>query len=169
MTIVLNPSQGTLGSTPDSPTPLGVKIERPTVRCPMNGFRPLAAICAASTVVGAALTVTVAPAANADGTWGAIATQSDGRWAISNGKPDESTARSFAVYKCMGNGPSCRTLITFTDCAALFQGVTGVYYTGTGPTKEDAEAAGQSQYPGAPELTWACNNPPASGATSYRG
>ncbi|MCV7101585.1 DUF4189 domain-containing protein [Mycobacterium palustre] len=124
----------------------------------------------AAAAAAGALAIGMAPVARADDTWGAIAISPDStRWGLSNGQQDQGSARTVAAYKCMGNGPGCNgNVTTFTDCGVLFRNGNSLF-TATGATKEDAESAAQKQTPGSTEVSWACNNPPASGPTSYRG
>jgi Domain of unknown function (DUF4189) len=128
-------------------------------------FRIRLAICAASAVVGAALTVAVAPAAHADDPCGAIAIaiskNNTFAWGKSNRQTTEDAARKRAMDGCMGSGRGCQVIKTFSDCGAIFYGHY-VLLTGTGRTKEDAEnvATSQNQVPRLPEeLTTQC--PPA--------
>lgn len=118
-------------------------------------------IGAAVYVAAVAVTVVVAPAVHADGKYGAIATGPDGHWGIAYAEDSQYNANGFAGTRC---GEGCRTAVRFTDCAALFRNGND-FFTGTGATKEAAEAA--AQRPGAVEVSWACNNPPASGPTSW--
>ena len=136
----------------------------------MNTNRQRIAGLFAAAGATAALALAAAPAAFADGSWGAIAISPDGtRWAVSTGQADMNAARTTAAYRCMGNGPGCSGNVTaFTDCGVLVRDG-GNLFIATGATKEDAEDVAEEQHPGSTQVTWGCNDPKGSGPASYRG
>jgi hypothetical protein len=110
------------------------------------------AICAVG-AAAMALTLDVAPPAQADETWGAIATGPNDQWRISFGQPDKSTA----VFQAKDQINGGRLVLTFTDCAALVRNDSG-FSAATGETRADAEGAALADLNGSWLVTWACND-----------
>jgi hypothetical protein len=117
-----------------------------------NKFEMPTTICAAG-IAAMALTVSAAPQAQADETWGAIATGPNSQWRISFGQSDKSTAISAAKDQIVGG----RLVLTFTDCAALVRNDSG-FSAASGETRADAEGAALADLDGSWLVTWACND-----------
>jgi len=129
--------------------------ERKALRTTNFGMR--AAICAAG-AAAMALTAAVAPVAQAEETWGAIATGPNNQWRISFGQPDRSTAVFQARYYIVGG----RLVLTFADCGALVQNDTG-FSAASGATQAEAEGAALADLNGSWVVTSACNAGSAPG------
>lgn len=129
-------------------------------------FRTPAAIASAGAAIAAVVTVGMAPTAYAVPAWGAVVTGSDGHWGISYGKENAQQAINSANSAC---GSGCGTTVTFmNNCAAIARDGNSLY-SDFGNTRADAEQRVQSKHPGSVLVTWACNNPPGSGPTSWQG
>ncbi|MDA3641521.1 DUF4189 domain-containing protein, partial [Mycobacterium xenopi] len=135
----------------------------------IHGFRlrTRTTIAASGTALAVVLTVAMAPAANAQEEWGAIAVSPDGKSVgVATNKPNEYQANLAASSECQQNNPICNVLITFKypDCGAVVQNG-NQYFGDSGATQQEAERNATNQSPGSTVLRSACNNPPA-GATS---
>jgi hypothetical protein len=139
----------------------------------VSSFRTRAAICAAGAAVVGALTVAVAPTAQAQNQWGGIATGPNGRWVIWWNYSDQNSAVYFGNWAgCATTAPDgttalCRRVLLFTDCGALAYNGTA-FSAAEGANQADAEGAATSDLPGCSIVASACNDGgPQGKRTSY--
>jgi hypothetical protein len=110
------------------------------------------AVAAMTTAVGA--TVALAPAAGADGTWGAIAYAPNFVWGRSQNYPTAAAAQQTALNSC--GFSDCQVLVTFTACGSV---ATNGFFT-AGGFGNDLNAANQdamNKLAGSWIDSWACN------------
>jgi hypothetical protein len=112
------------------------------------------AVAIAGAAAATAMAVGLAPAAGADGLYGAIAYSHNGSWGRAWDAPTQAAAQAAAVKGCAYN--DCTVLTTFTGCGAVaFNG--SKYQGGHGDTLSAAMASAKSQLGGGWIDTWACN------------
>lgn len=125
-------------------------------------FRKAAGLAiAGAATAAAAVTLLVAPAANAaDEQWGGIATGPEGRYAIWFDKPSAGAAGYFGNWKSCG--ADCKRQVIFDKCGALAYNNSGESLAAKGDTLEAAEAAALS-LPDSWIQTSGCNSNVAQG------
>jgi hypothetical protein len=140
----------------------------------VNSLRNRAAIWVVCTSIVAALTIAVAPSANAADQWGGIAAGPNGNWVIWFNKADKNTAAYFGNWAgCATPGANgetvlCKRLILFQKCGALaYNG--SAFSPADGDSQADAESAATSDLPGSWIVGSACNDGGPAGKQSNYG
>ncbi|OBK23425.1 DUF4189 domain-containing protein [Mycobacterium asiaticum] len=108
----------------------------------------------ARVAAAAAVTVALAPTAEAADTYGAIAYSANGSWGRSHAYPTKAAAEATAVKSC--GYSDCKVLTTFTACGAV-AAKDREYQGGTGPDLSAAMKDALSKLSGGYIDTWACN------------
>ncbi|OBI88095.1 DUF4189 domain-containing protein [Mycobacterium asiaticum] len=108
----------------------------------------------ARVAAAAAVTVALAPTAQAADTYGAIAYSANGSWGRSHAYPTKAAAEATAVKSC--GYSDCKVLTTFTACGAV-AAKDREYQGGTGPDLSAAMKDALSKLSGGYIDTWACN------------
>jgi hypothetical protein len=112
------------------------------------------AVAIASAAAATAMTVALAPAAEASDVWGAIAYSSNGSWGRAWDYPTKAAAQATAVKSC--GYTDCSPLTTFTACGAV--ALNGSHLQGgSGDTLSAAMRDALSRAGGGYIDTWACN------------
>jgi Domain of unknown function (DUF4189) len=111
-------------------------------------------VAIASMATAAAITVALAPAADAADQYGSIAYSGNGSWGRAWDYPTPAAAQATAVKSC--GYSDCTPLTTFTGCGAVaYNGKT--YQGGHGDTLSAAMNSALTQLGGGYIDTWACN------------
>jgi hypothetical protein len=112
------------------------------------------AVAIASAAAATALTVASAPAAEADGLYGAIAYSGNGSWGRAWDGPTTEAARAAAIRGC--GYTDCKVLVAFTACGAVAingNRQSGGYGANLSLAMKDALSHAGGGYVD----TWACN------------
>jgi Domain of unknown function (DUF4189) len=113
-----------------------------------------AAVMTASVLAAAAMSVVVAPDAQAALSYGAIAYANNGAGASTWNYPTRRDAEQAALDYC--GYTSCEVLSSFKDCGAVVYDGTSLQ-GGYGPTLSAAIADAKRRLPGSYVDSWACN------------
>lgn len=120
----------------------------------INTHRRRFAVAVAAMTTAVATTVALAPAAGADGLYGAIAYTVTGWWGRSQNYPTAGAAQAAALNSCAYS--DCQVLVTFTACGAV--AANGfVQAGGYGPNLNAAMQNALNQVGGGWIENWACN------------
>ena len=112
------------------------------------------ATAVAHVAAAAAITVALAPTAEATDSYGAIAYSPNGSWGRSHAYPTKAAAEATAVKSC--GSADCKVLTTFTACGAV-AAKDHEYQGGIGPDLSAAMKDALSKLSGGYIDTWACN------------
>jgi hypothetical protein len=123
----------------------------------LTAFQRRAAVAVANVAAVTATIIALAPAAEADGYWGAIAhSRSGSLFARTKDAPSKAAAESAAMGAC-GNS-DCKVLVTFTECGAVAENSNGDFAGGYGATLAAAEQDAANTLGTAGWIgTWYCN------------
>lgn len=119
-----------------------------------TSIRRRRAAVAVARVAAAALAVTLAPAAQAADSYGAIAYSTNGSWGRSHAYPTKAAAEATAIKSC--GYSDCKVLTTFTACGAV-AAKDHEYQGGVGPDLSAAMKDAMRKLSGGYIDTWACN------------
>ena len=120
----------------------------------MTTRRQRIATAVAHVAAAAAMTVALAPTAEAADSYGAIAYSPNGSWGRSHAYPTKAAAEATAVKSC--GSADCKVLTTFTACGAV-AAKDHEYQGGIGPDLSAAMKDALSKLSGGYIDTWACN------------
>jgi hypothetical protein len=112
------------------------------------------ASAAAATAMATGMATALAPVAEADGSWGAIAYSSNGSWGRAWDYPTQAAAQSTAVKSC--GYTDCKALTTFANCGAVALNGSRLQ-GGSGANLSAAMKDALSRAGGGYIDTWACN------------
>lgn len=121
-------------------------------RFPRGAVVALAGVAAATTTL-----MTPAPAARADGQYGAIAYSPSGQlFGRTKDAPSRAAAESAAMGAC--GKPDCKVLVSFSECGAVAENNAGDHAGGYGSTLLSAEQDAMRRLGTAGWIgTWLCN------------